>query len=63
MGTEIRIASKGIIETLRERIAELEDLESQGVGTSDTHEELVDLHEFLGNLCKISLERTGRTIQ
>ena len=44
-------------------IAELEDLESQGVGTSDTHEELVDLHEFLGNLCKISLERTGRTIQ
>jgi hypothetical protein len=63
MDTDIRIAPKGIIETLRERIAELEDLESQGAATSDTHEELVDLHEFLGKLYKISLERAGRTMQ
>jgi hypothetical protein len=30
MDIDIRIASKGIIETLRERIAELEDLEASG---------------------------------
>jgi hypothetical protein len=47
MDIDIRIASKGIIERLRERIAELEDLEASGASTPDTHEELVDLHEFL----------------
>jgi hypothetical protein len=63
MDMDIRIASKGIIETLRDRIAELEDLESHGATTSDTHEELVDLHEFLGKLYKISLERGVRLMQ
>jgi len=33
MDIDIRIASKGIIETLRERIAELEDLEASGAST------------------------------
>ena len=55
MDIDIRIASKGIIETLRERIAELEDLEASGASTPDTHEELVDLHEFLRKLYMISL--------
>ena len=33
MDIDIRIASKGIIETLRERIVELEDLEASGAST------------------------------
>lgn len=63
MTIDIRSASKGIIETLRERIAEIEDMESRGAATSDNHEELVNLQEFLGKLYKISLEHAGRTLQ
>jgi hypothetical protein len=51
MEIDIRIASKGIIETLRDRIAELEELEAIGAATPDTREELVDLHAFLALLC------------
>ncbi len=63
MDIDIRIASKGIIETLRERIAESEDLEASGASTPDTHEELVDLHEFLCKLYMISLEYAHKTLQ
>jgi hypothetical protein len=62
MDIDIRIASKGIIETLRERIAELEDIEASG-STPDTREELVDLHEFLRKLYMISLEYARETLQ
>lgn len=63
MDIDIRIASKGIIETLRERIAELEDIEASGSATTDTREELVDLHEFLRKLYMISLEYARETLQ
>ena len=63
MDIDIRIASKGIIETLRERIVELEDLEASGASTPDTHEELVDLHEFIRKLYMISLEYAHKTLQ
>jgi hypothetical protein len=49
MDSDIRAASKGIIETLRERLAELEQENSWG-SIPDTHEELVAIHEFLGRL-------------
>ena len=48
MDLYISVASKGIIETLRERLAELEQLEASGASTPDTHEELADIHEVLG---------------
>ena len=57
----ISVASKGIIETLRERLAELEHLEASGASTPDTHEELVDIHEFLDRLYTMSLEHAGKT--
>jgi len=58
---DIRIASKGIIETVRDRIAELEELEASGAAMPDSCEELVDLHEFLGRLYAIALEYASRT--
>jgi hypothetical protein len=61
MDIDIRIASKGIVETLRDRIAELEELEATGAATPDTGEELVDLHAFLDKLYKISLEHATKT--
>jgi len=61
MDIDIRIASKGIIETLRDRIAELKELEATGAATPDTHEELVDLHAFLEKLYEISLEHASKT--
>lgn len=63
MDVDIRIASKGIIETLRERIAELEDLEASDSATPDTREELVDLREFLRKLYIILLEHARKTLQ
>jgi hypothetical protein len=48
----------GIIETLRERLAELEHLEA----TPDTHEELVDIHEFLDRLYTISFEHASKAL-
>jgi hypothetical protein len=58
MGRDIMVASKGIIETLRERLAELEHLEA----TPDTHEELVDIHEFLDRLYTISFEHASNAL-
>jgi hypothetical protein len=49
MDSNIRAASKGIIETLRERLAELEQENSWG-SIPDTHEEIVAIHEFLDKL-------------
>jgi len=57
----ISAASKGIVETLRERLAELEHLEASGASTPDTHEELVDIHEFLSRLYTLSLEHASKT--
>ena len=57
----ISVPSKGIIETLRERVAELEHLEASGASTADTHEELVDIHEFLDRLYTMSLEHASKT--
>jgi len=61
MDIDIRITSKGIIETLRDRIAELKKLEATGAATPDTCEELVDLHAFLDKLYIISIEHTSKT--
>jgi hypothetical protein len=47
---DVKSRSKGIIETLRERIAELEALEATGAATPDTCETLVDLYELLDKL-------------
>ena len=44
---DVEIPSQGLIETLRERIAELEDLEARGAATLDSCEILVDLRELL----------------
>jgi hypothetical protein len=58
----IRTTPKGIIETLCDRIAELEALEAIGSATPDTREELAALHEFLDNLHAISLERARKAL-
>jgi hypothetical protein len=58
----ISVPPKGIIETLRERVAELEHLEASGASTPDTHEELVDLHEFLDRLYTMALEHASETL-
>jgi hypothetical protein len=50
MDLDDKIVSKGIIETLRERMVELEDLEATGAATPDTCEMLVDPHELLDKL-------------
>jgi hypothetical protein len=50
MGLDVKILPKGIIETLRERVAELEELEAAGAATADTCENLVDLQELLEKL-------------
>jgi hypothetical protein len=62
MDIDIRIASKGIIETLRDRIAELEEQKAAGAATPDICEELVDLHAFLDKLYIISLEHASKTL-
>jgi hypothetical protein len=61
MDNDIRIAPKGIVETLCDRIAELEELAAIGSATPDTREELADLHEFLDKLHAISLEHASKT--
>ena len=63
MDIDIRIASKGIIETLRERIAELEELEATGAATFSTCEAIVDLHEFFDALYTMSLEHARKTLR
>ena len=56
----ISVAPKGIIETLRDQLAELEHLEI-GTSTPDTHEELFDIHEFLDRLYTMALEHASKT--
>ena len=58
---DVEIPSQGLIETLRERIAELEDLEARGAATPDTCEMLVELHELLDKLQTMLSEKAGRT--
>ena len=58
---DVEIPSQGLIETLRERIAELEDLEARGAATPDTCEMLVDLHELLDKIYRMLSEQAGRT--
>ena len=60
---DVEIPSQELIETLRERIAELEDLEARGAATPDTCEILVDLQELWINFkrcCRSKL--AGRCI-
>jgi hypothetical protein len=63
MELDVRVPSKGFIETIRERIAELEYREATDAATPDTCEELVDLHEFLDKLYTMSLEHARKTLQ
>ena len=58
---DVEIPSQGLIEILRERIAELEDLEARGAATPDTCEILVDLQELLDKLQTMS-KLAGRCI-
>jgi len=55
-----KIPSKG---TLRERIAELEELEATGAATPSTCEAIVDLLEFLDALYTMSLEHARKTLR
>ena len=58
---DAKIYSGELIETLRGRIAELEDLKARGVATLETYEVLVDLHELLDQLYRMMLsERAGK---
>jgi len=50
---DVKRPSTNLIETLRQRIAELEDLEASGAATPDTCEMLVDLQELLDKLDRI----------
>jgi hypothetical protein len=61
MDLDAKIHSVELIETLRGRIAELEDLEARGAATPDTCEILVDLHDFLDELYRMLWERAGKT--
>jgi hypothetical protein len=61
MDLDVEILSKGIIETLRERLLELEDLESTGAATPDTCETLVDLQELLDKLDRKLAETASKT--
>ncbi len=62
MDLDAKNHSVGLIETLRGRIAELEDLEARGVATLETYRLLADLHELLEGLCRMMLsERAGKT--
>jgi hypothetical protein len=62
MDLDAKIHSGELIETLRGRIAELEELEARGVATPDTCEMLVDLHDLLDELYGMMLsERAGKT--
>jgi hypothetical protein len=58
---DAKIHSVELIETLRERLAELEDLEARGEATPETCELLVDLHELLDELYRMLSERAGKT--
>ena len=59
---DVEIPSQGLIETLRERIAELEDLEARGAATPDSCEIVVELQELLDKLQTMLSEQAGRTL-
>jgi hypothetical protein len=59
---DVEVPSQELIETLREHIAELEDLEARGAATPDSCEILVDLQELLDNLHTMLSEQAGRTV-
>lgn len=63
MDLDVKIPSKGIIETVRERIVELEYLEAIGAATPDTSEMLVDLRELMAKFHTMLLERARKTLQ
>ena len=63
MDRDVRIHSKDLIETLRKRIVELEDLEARRAATPDTCEMLVELHELLDKLYTMMLERARQNLQ
>ena len=63
MNLDVKISSKGIIETLRAQIAELESLEASGVANADTCEMLVDFHDLLDKLYLILMEYSRKTLQ
>ena len=60
MNLDVKI--KGIVETLRDQIAELESLEATGVANPDTCEMLVDLHNLLDKLYSL-IEYSRKTLQ
>jgi hypothetical protein len=62
MYLDVKTPSKGFIETLRERLAELKDLEAAGTATPSTCEMLVDLQELLDKLDTMLLERARKTL-
>lgn len=62
MDLDVKNSSKRFTEMLRERIAELENLEAAGLATADTCEMLVDLHEMLNRLDELLLRRASRTL-
>jgi hypothetical protein len=57
MDLDVKTPPKKIIEILRERIAELEDLEETRATTPDTCEELVDLQALLYQVSLITTDR------
>jgi hypothetical protein len=61
MELDVKIRPKGFIETLRERLAELEELETTGAATADTCETLVDLQELLDKLYAKLAQHAGKT--
>jgi hypothetical protein len=62
MDLDANIHSGELFETLRGRIAELEELEARGAATPDSCEMLVDLHDLLDELYRMMFsERAGKT--
>jgi hypothetical protein len=61
MNIDVKRPQSKLIETLRQRIAELEDMEASGAATPDTCEMLVDLQELLDKIDRIMPGRTGNT--
>ena len=63
MGPDMKILSKGVIETLIDQIAKLENLEATGLATADTCERLVDLSYLLDEIYVMLLGRARKTLQ
>jgi len=61
MNIDVKRPSTNLIETLRQRIAELEILEASGAATPDTCEMLVDLQDLLDKLDRIMPGRVSNT--